>query len=149
MNEFIEWCNVNQGFVSAILALVSICLSFIAIIVSIRVAKMPYKKKIAVGFYTNIGVGGCSGIEYYSIEATNIGNRVLKLSFLGVGYKKNGKWQKCCNIVTGNSQNVMLGINDTATVTYPIESVNDLMDKNTLYALAIDVEGKIYKRKIK
>lgn len=149
MNEFIEWCNLNQGFVSAILALTSIILSVIAILVSVRVAKLPFRKKIAVAFYTNLGVGMSAGLQFYSIEATNIGNRVLKLNFVGIGYKESGRWMKCYSKTNANPTNVMLDINDTADTQYSIADVNQLMKERTLYAIAIDIEGKIYKRRIR
>lgn len=149
MNEFIEWCNLNQGFVSAILALTSIILSVVAILVSIRVAKLPFQKKIAVAFYTNLGVGASAGLQFYSIEATNIGNRVIKVNFVGVGYKEGGRWMKCYNKANPNPSNVMLDINETVDTQYSISDVNQLMAERTLYAIAVDIEGKVYKRRIK
>ena len=44
INQFIEWCNENNGFISAVLAIASFLLSIFAIEISIIVAKMPYKK---------------------------------------------------------------------------------------------------------
>lgn len=148
METFINWCNTNQGFVSAILALTSIALSIIAIIVSINVAKIPFKKKIAVAFYTNLGVGLSSGVEFYSVEATNIGNRVIKVSFVGVAYKEKG-WKKLFNTAIPNTANVMLDINESISTQYEINQLNQLAIEKTLYAIAIDIEGKIYKKKIK
>ena len=86
MEQIIQWCNTNVGFVSGILALFSIVLSLVAIYVSIVVAKLPFKKKITVGFFTNLGLGEYAGINYYSVEATNIGNRLVKVSFVGFAY---------------------------------------------------------------
>ena len=149
MNDLIEWCNLNQGFVSAVLALTSITLSIIAILVSIRVAKLPFRKKIAVAFYTSIGVGANTGIQFYSIEATNIGNRVIKVNFVGIGYKERGRWKKCYNTINPNPSNVMLNINETVDTQYSIADVNQLMSDRTLYAIAVDIEGKVYKRRIK
>lgn len=149
MNDFIEWCNLNQGFVSAVLALTSITLSIIAILVSIHVAKLPFRKKIAVAFYTNIGVGANAGVQFYSIEATNIGNRVIKVNFVGIGYKESGCWKKCYNKINPNPSNVMLNINETVDSQYSISDVNQLMSDRTLYAIAVDIEGKVYKRRIK
>lgn len=44
INQFIEWCNENKGFISAVLAIASFLLSIFAIEISIIVAKMSYKK---------------------------------------------------------------------------------------------------------
>lgn len=45
MEQIIECCNTNAGFLSGILALFSIVLSMVAIYISIIVAKLPFKKK--------------------------------------------------------------------------------------------------------
>lgn len=145
----VEWCNLNQGFVSAILAFTSILLSVIAIIASIKAAKIPFKKNIAVAFYTNLGVGLNSGVEFYSIEATNIGNRVIKASYVGAAYKENGTWMKLYNKSNPNPTNVMISVNETITAQYDVAEFNAIISKKKVYAIAIDVEGKMYKRKIK
>ena len=49
MNEIINWCNNNDGFIMAILAFLSLLLSAVAIIVSIKTARMPYKKGLKLG----------------------------------------------------------------------------------------------------
>lgn len=145
----VEWCNLNQGFVSAILAFASMVLSVIAIITSIKVAKIPFKKNIAVSFYTNLGVGLSSGVEFYSIEATNIGNRVIKVNYVGAAYRENGTWMKLYNKLNPNPTNIMLNINETISSQYDIAELNAIISKKKVYAIAIDVEGKMYKRRIK
>ena len=149
LKTFIEWCNNNNGFVSAILALFSIILSFIALIVSVIVAKYPFKKKIAVCSYNNIGVGKNTGINFYSVEATNIGNRVVKVLFVGLSYKEKRKWINVYSSISKNSQNVMLNINETTVSKYSTDEMNEVMKQKKLYAIAIDVEGKFYKKRIK
>lgn len=145
----IEWCNVNEGFISAILSIVSILLSVLAVVISIIISKFPYKKKIAISFYTYLGAGSNTGNDYYSVEATNIGNRVIKVSFVGIGYKESGNWKKLYSIHMKNAQNEMLNINTTVNSVYEINGVNECLKNHKLYAIAIDIEGKIYKRKIK
>lgn len=147
MQDFIEWCNDNPGFVSALLTIMSIALSVIAIIVSIKVAKLPFKKKIAIAYYTNIGIGSNDGIEFFTVEATNIGNRIIKVSFVGIGFKKDCKWQKAYNIKKNNPTNEMLDINNTVVAEYDLDWVRK--QKNIAYAIAVDIEGKVYKRRIK
>lgn len=41
----IEWCNNNSGFVSAVLSVVGIMISVIAVVISIHTARIPYVKK--------------------------------------------------------------------------------------------------------
>lgn len=44
--NIIRWCNENNGFLTAILSLIGLVLSVTAIVVSIRTARLPYKKKL-------------------------------------------------------------------------------------------------------
>lgn len=48
IKSIIEWCNENQGFISAILSVLTIIISVIAIYFSNKVGKIPYKKKMKV-----------------------------------------------------------------------------------------------------
>lgn len=43
---FIEWCNNNQGFITAIFSLLSLLVSTIAIVISILTSRLPYKKAV-------------------------------------------------------------------------------------------------------
>lgn len=49
--NIIRWCNENNGFLTAILSLIGLVLSVTAIVVSIRTARLPYKKKLMLGSY--------------------------------------------------------------------------------------------------
>ena len=149
MQSVIMWCNANQGFVSALLALVSLALSSAAIIVSIIVDRLPFRKKLAIGFYTNMGVGLSDGLQFYSVEATNIGNRTIKVSFVGIGFREHTRWKKAINHKKPNPTNTMLNVNETVIAQYDIIDINKLMSEKRIYAIAIDIEGKVYKRKIK
>ncbi len=79
MNNIIMWCNQNQGFVSAILSLVTILLSAIAIIISVIVAKIPFRKKVVVECGNTISVNEIG----YHVTAVNIGNRNVKIRTIG------------------------------------------------------------------
>lgn len=48
--NIIRWCNENNGFLTAILSLIGLVLSVTAIVVSIRTARLPYKKKLMLAF---------------------------------------------------------------------------------------------------
>lgn len=54
--NIIRWCNENNGFLTAILSLIGLVLSVTAIVVSIRTARLPYKKKLML-----IGNGNDTG----------------------------------------------------------------------------------------
>lgn len=48
VKDFMEWCNLNQGFLSFVLSLMTIILSVIAIIVSIKMAYLPFRSRIKI-----------------------------------------------------------------------------------------------------
>lgn len=92
MDECIKWCNENNGFLTAILALLSLFISVLAVVVSIKTAKLPYKKRLAlkVTFINDIArdVDGSILIPPADIcvNVVNTGNRAINLTFLGLGY---------------------------------------------------------------
>ena len=49
--EIIQWCNNNEGFLTMLLSLFTLVTSIIAIIVSIKTAQLPYKKKIDINTF--------------------------------------------------------------------------------------------------
>lgn len=53
--NIIQWYNENNGFLTAILSLIGLVLSVTAIVVSIRTARLPYKKKLMLGSYMSVG----------------------------------------------------------------------------------------------
>lgn len=48
MMDMINWCNGNQGFLSAVLSVVTIFISILAIRMTYKMGKMPYKKHISI-----------------------------------------------------------------------------------------------------
>lgn len=81
--EFVQWCNENEGFLSAVLSIIGLMLSVIAIVVSVQTARLPYKKKLMLGSYmmlgatVNPGVNATTFIMGMSTSATNVGNRAI------------------------------------------------------------------------
>ena len=153
----IEWCNNNQGFISAILTLVALFLSSIAIYVSIRTARLPYKKKLLLqssynhflaqtiyGSVQDTGSGLC-------ISAVNLGNRIINLTYLGVCFIDNGEMRKLAllNGNTGCERKIDSG--DTTSVDFmfaQLVALADTLHGKVLYAYAYDSEGGEYKKEI-
>lgn len=82
LDEIIKWCNDNSGFAQIILSLITILISFLAIIISIITARLPYKKKILLTCGSYIGVGyDDDGIH---VTVTNIGNRNVYIKNIGI-----------------------------------------------------------------
>ncbi|MBQ8879757.1 MAG: hypothetical protein IJY69_02815 [Clostridia bacterium] len=152
MNEIITWCNENSGFVSALLAFLSIILSILAIIVSINVAKLPYKKKVRVSHALNWGVTQTNSLIGLGISVfcLNVGNRMVKTDFVGLGFYKEGRLQKLyafdrdlnCKkeILTSQSVEVVYYIDELIRIGKQVGDV-------TLYACSIDVEGTVSVKK--
>ena len=96
--NIIRWCNENNGFLTAILSLIGLVLSVTAIVVSIRTARLPYKKKLMLGSYMSVGasmipgVGAETQILGMSASATNVGNRTINITYLGYAIKKDGRY---------------------------------------------------------
>ena len=86
--NFIQWCNDNNGFLTAILSLIGLILSVTAIVVSIRTARLPYKKKLLLGSSLLLGVsriplrGTETSLVGMSSTATNVGNRTISLKYV-------------------------------------------------------------------
>ena len=85
--KIITWCNENQGFLSAILSAVGILLSVIAIVVSIRTAMLPFKKKLKltssvdVAFSKNTITGEIfNDIMGISVNIANVGSRNVSIT---------------------------------------------------------------------
>lgn len=93
--NFIQWCNDNNGFLTAIFSLIGMILSVTAIVVSIRTARLSYKKRILLGSPILLaagivpGVGAESSLLGMAASATNVGNRTVNLTYLGYTVKKD------------------------------------------------------------
>lgn len=70
--DIIDWCNNNQGFIGALLSLLTLIVSIIAIIISVITARNPYKRKLAVSGGTTVGIG----LDFIGVHITaiNVGN---------------------------------------------------------------------------
>ena len=154
MAEIIEWCNINNGFLTGILSIIGLLLSTIAIVVSIRTARLPYRKKIKLGSSALFGVIGSMlspGVIGFEASATNVGNRTINLTYIGYAIKSDGKFNKIYPINRDFECKAMLGPSEYKGVQF---MANELipsfskMDRNTrLYVYASDSEGKEYLKK--
>ncbi len=48
MTNILNWCNCNQGFLSAVLSVATIFISILTIRMTYKIGKMPYKKHISI-----------------------------------------------------------------------------------------------------
>ena len=146
MNDFIKWCNLNQGFIEFVLSCLTLLVSIIAIVISISTARLPYKKKLMLTFGTYIGVG----IEAYGIyvAVTNIGNRNVRIQSLGLLVGK----KQFFNVRTIEESRVSLATGDGTEQSFEQSGLKVNLAKYSssmrVYAFAVDSEGKIYKKYI-
>ncbi len=81
--NIIEWCNTNVGFVNAILSISTLFISCIAIVCSIKVAYIPYKKRIQIS-----PTFGIKNDKFYlELIIANSGNKLIGISSIIVYYR--------------------------------------------------------------
>ena len=146
MQTIVTWCNDNAGFASAVLALGTIIVSVIAIIVSLRTARLPYVKKIKITYGWYYGVAG-GGIH---ITATNIGNRPVTISMIGMLIKNKQI------IVPSEVEDwqTKIGVSELVTVRFLyrelIRGIKEagFKENEIVYGYVTDTEGDTVKRRI-
>lgn len=152
-----RWCNNNDGFTSAVLSVIGIGLSVIAIWVSISTARLPYKKKVILSSNTLIGVNSIPGVfeQTYitgiSVSITNVGNRPIYIDYLGLSIKENKKYLRMYPLQKELKSYFSLAPSEAVENKYERDllvrelSTRDL--KCELFVLAKDTEGTEYKKK--
>ncbi len=143
--KVVEWCNVNQGFVTAIFSLLSLLLSFIAIVIAVRTAKLPYKRALRVTGGSYIGVGTNNEAEQgIYVNVLNVGSVPINVIDIGLLCGKN----VYININT---------ISEVRGILKPMESIEQSISQDELahtfigtkvrvYVFAKDAEGNYYKK---
>ena len=157
----IKWCNVNEGFMTAILSLVGLLLSGIAIGVSIHTARLPFKRglKLSCSYDFVFTKNKKSEIERnlggMRINAVNTGFRDINIVFLGIAVKKHFFSNSFREFAKLDNNNVGAGIlspTSIATIVYdPISlalAMDELRKREQLYIFARDSEGNRYHQRI-
>ena len=158
MELIINWCNDNNGFITAILSAIGLLLSVIAIVISIRTARLPYKKKLKLTSSVDVAISKntiteevVSNIMGISINAANIGSRNVSITYLGIcvkDKKSNRDKQRMTKIrdeITGTG---MIAPAEIKTESYKKDDLLyslSLFSGNTkIYLYAKDTEGTEY-----
>ncbi len=82
--DIVEWCNENVGFTNAILSIITILISVIAIVISIKMAYVPYKKKIIIR--PEFGIDKDKSY-YVELTIVNSGNKLIGINSITISYK--------------------------------------------------------------
>ena len=150
--NFIQWCDDNNGFLTAILSLIGLILSVTAIVVSIRTARLPYKKQIMLGasllFGSMPSVSVKLSILGMSVSATNVGNRTINLTYLGYAFKKDGNMHYLYNREFNGASLAPSEMSESQFYTDDLIKCFSRENRNIkLFVYAKDTEGKEYMRK--
>lgn len=134
MNEVIQWCNDNNGFLTAVLSFLGLLLSVIAIVISIRTARLPYRKGLKQGASYNIVFSKnvitsqvntqMAGI---SVTAVNVGARDINISFLGLAVKDKSLGQSIQKMAGITSDIGGKGVLHSTELYEAVYSVSDLI----------------------
>lgn len=158
----IEWCNLNNGFLSGILSLLTIIVGVIAIAVSIHTAKLPYKKKLKLSSSFDIALlansitrGSSSEIIGISVNAANVGSRNVNISYLGILIKDKSLHNGNLKLAKLNEPMTGTGIIAPSEVKTESFRKSDLVStlstfgrKTKVFLYARDTEGEEYKKKL-
>lgn len=153
----IQWCDNNEGFVSALLTIFALILSIIAIVVSLKTARLPYKKKLKLysntkyavleGYHGGVSLAGMS----LTAGAVNLGNRQINIEYLGFGIYIEGRLKKLTPLGRNIDCRGILECTEMREVDFTVQELlaaSDTLNNKLIYIFAIDSEGTIYKKKL-
>ena len=145
MSEIIQFCNENQGFFSAILALLSLLVSIIAILISLYSIRLPYEKRLSFSGYVYEKTGKLLG----TITVVNVGKSIVHIRDVQVIRKKD----KLHIGVRTSSKVVKIMPGEAIDIDFRIYDAEDDVRKNIselneiAYIEVCDTENKKYKMK--
>lgn len=162
MDCIINWCNNNVGFIEALLSIVGLIVSIIAIVVSIRTARLPYKKgvKLSKTFDYNFSINKetkkvSTKLIGVSLSAVNTGSRDINLTFLGLVIKKKCLKSSMRKLVKFKSDENNVGRikpTEIASVNYSTVDILANLERDhfnyKIYIFATDSEGKNHRKYI-
>ena len=96
LTELVRWSNENVGFATIVNSVLTLLISIIAIIVSIRTARLPYKKQVKIETGIYVKSDGDTGLH---VTAINCGNIDFTISRMGFIAKRN---QLMVNLLSDN-----------------------------------------------
>lgn len=145
ITNIIQWCNENVGFATIVLSALTLLVSIIAVVVSIRTARLPFKKliKIECGNYFN--TDGLSGLHVTAINCGNIDFTISKMGFI------TKEKQLIVNLYSSNKYPVRLKIGEQVSeyFTDQAPAIQSLKTNRRIFAYVMDSEGKIFKKRMK
>ncbi len=143
--EVIQWCNDNVGFATIVLSSLTLLVSVIAIIVSVRTARLPYKKMLKIETGSYLTTDDESGLHVTAINCGNIDFTINSMGFIGKGN------QFMVNFHSKNQYPLRLKNGDQVSeyFTDAEPAVQHLKMNKKIIAYVKDSEGKIYKKRMR
>ncbi len=124
MQEVIWWCNLNQGFLSAILSIMTILISVFTLILTQKIGKMPYRKEISI---TPFLMKNCDGYVI-DILIVNSGLVPILIDCVHITNKKG----LVIGMSDGNIKPELLSPNDSKEMSIKIIDDEENIAKNEL-----------------
>ena len=153
MNDFIQWCNDNQGFLTFILSALTILISIIAIVVSIKTATLPYKKKVLIkATITHTSSSGISELTNMSILVRNLSSVPIVIKEIYLGYKNKFKLVKTedqlYKVKNDNVISQMSWVNYTLNLDDIKSLLENISPNKKIYLIIKDNDGKVFTDKL-
>lgn len=145
LTNIIQWCNENVGFATIILSVCTLLVSVVAIVVSIKTARLPYKKLIKIEAGSYFGTDGDTGLH---VTAINCGNMDFTISNMGFVAQGN---QLLINTNSYNQYPVRLKNGEQVSEYFTDREslIQNLKSQHKVVAYVKDSEGKIYKKRMR
>lgn len=143
MNCIIEWCNENQGFMTAVMSICSLIVSITAVVISVVLASIPYRKKVAIWSFNDCDFDDNDDVKTYKVNVfiTKIGNKRIKIRAVSVYW--DGKLLGQNIIEKEDRRNLPPTEEIPIIVEFPYENY-DFGIKDKFKIVAVDVEGRKY-----
>lgn len=141
----VQWCNENVGFATIVLSALTLMVSIVAIVVSIKTAQLPYKKLL------KIETGSCFTIDGEKkglyVTAINCGN--MDFTIQSMGFISNEK-KFIINVNSNNQYPARLHNGEMITEVFTIRAfeIQELLFYYKIIAYVKDSEGRVYKKKM-
>lgn len=144
INEIVLWCNYNQGFVSAVLTVMTLFISVLALVISIKLGMIPYKKKLRAipAYYEK------KGIPTIDLLLVNHGFTPIVINYISIMDKNKRNVGSTMMI-----EPIVIKPSCYTTVTISLNDWDGLIKKHSInlnYNMIIEVHeygGKTYKYK--
>lgn len=85
LSDVIQWCNENVGFATIVLSGLTLLVSIIAVIVSLRTARLPYKKLLKIEAGSYFTTDGDSGLHVTAVNCGNVDFTISNMGFIAKG----------------------------------------------------------------